>query len=285
MAAEPAPGCDDEMGLPPVCILAGGLGSRLGELVGETPKPVLPVAGRPFLSHVLEDLATQGCRSVVLCVGYLGEKVRSHFGDEQFGMRIAYSFDGPAPMGTLGAVRRAAGLLGSRFLVMYGDTILTVPLRGLVAEWDRSGLPAVMAVLHNEDRWGRSNCIVRDGRVLHHDKGDRRPGTEWIDYGISGLSADTLGLISASESDLSALLGALAVAGSLAAFPVVERFYEIGTPASLEEAERFLIERASARARQTRGPEIGWGNVPHGWSGGGGRTPDRGAGDGTGRPH
>jgi N-acetyl-alpha-D-muramate 1-phosphate uridylyltransferase len=67
--------------LAPVCILAGGLGTRLGERVRDTPKPLLPVAGRPFVFHQLELLRRYGARRIVLCVGYLGEEIERVVGD------------------------------------------------------------------------------------------------------------------------------------------------------------------------------------------------------------
>src|ERR1700728_4172143 len=96
--------------LPPVCILAGGLGTRLGERVREVPKPLLEVAGEPFLIHQLRLLAAHGARSVVLCVGYLGEQIEYAVGGERFGVAIAYSHDGERLAGTLGAIRGALHL-------------------------------------------------------------------------------------------------------------------------------------------------------------------------------
>src|SRR5436305_3662054 len=129
--------------LPPVCILAGGLGTRLGSHVRDTPKPLLEVAGEPFLHHQLRLLAAHGAREIVLCVGYLGELIEERIGPARFGLTIAYSHDGPVPIGTLGAIRRAAPLLGGRFLVLYGDTYLRIDYRAAVAAWSRSGLPAL----------------------------------------------------------------------------------------------------------------------------------------------
>ena len=116
-------GCDADA-LPPVCILAGGLGTRLGERVRDTPKPLLEVAGEPFLLHQLGCSPRTAPREVVLCVGYLGELIEERIGAERFGIEIAYSYDSPGLDGTLGAIRRALPLLGERFLVLYGDTYL-----------------------------------------------------------------------------------------------------------------------------------------------------------------
>ena len=136
--------------LPPVCILAGGLGTRLGERARDTPKPLLEVAGRPFLLHQLALLADHGAREVVVCVGYRGEQIVEVIGGERFGLRVRYSHDAPELDGTLGAVRRALPLLGDRFLVLYGDTYLRVAYEAVDAAWRASGLPAVMTVLRNE---------------------------------------------------------------------------------------------------------------------------------------
>src|SRR5512136_127988 len=91
----------------PVAILAGGLGTRLRPLTEKVPKVLLPVAGKPFLAHQLELLRARGVTRAVVCLGYLGEKVVQEFGDgHAHGVRLEYSFDGPALLGTGGAVRQ-----------------------------------------------------------------------------------------------------------------------------------------------------------------------------------
>ena len=151
--------------LPPVCILAGGLGLRLGERVRDTPKALLEVAGRPFLLHQLALLAAHGAREAVVCVGYRGEQIEGVIGDERYGVRLRYSYDAPELDGTLGAVRRALPHLGERFLVLYGDTYLRIAYEAVDAAWRDSGLPAVMTVLRNEGRWDTSNVVFRGDRV------------------------------------------------------------------------------------------------------------------------
>src|SRR2546421_4016549 len=103
--------------LPPVCILAGGIGARLGDLVADTPKPLLEVAGEPFLLHQLRLLAANGAGDIVICVGYRGKQVEQRIGRERFGIRIEYSYDAPGLDGTLGAIRRALPVLPDAFLV------------------------------------------------------------------------------------------------------------------------------------------------------------------------
>jgi NDP-sugar pyrophosphorylase family protein len=228
---------------PPVCILAGGLGTRLGGRVRDVPKPLLEVAGEPFLLHQLRLLAAHGASEVVLCVGHLGELVESRMGVERFGLRIRYSHDTPGLDGTLGALRRARPLLGERFLVLYGDTYLRIDYGALARAWSASGLPAVMAVLRNRGRWDTSNVVYRDGLVVAYDKRAPAPAMEWVDYGLGGREAAALDRAPAGERDLAELYRRLAASGELLGVEARERFYEIGTPAALAETDAFLRSR------------------------------------------
>jgi NDP-sugar pyrophosphorylase family protein len=226
--------------LPPLCILAGGLGTRLGERVRDTPKALLEVAGRPFLLHQLALLAAHGAREAVVCVGYRGEQIEGVIGDERFGVRLRYSYDAPELDGTLGAVRRAQPLLGERFLVLYGDTYLRIAYEAVDAAWRDSGLPAVMTVLRNEGRWDTSNVVFRGDRVVRYDKRNPTPDMRWIDYGLGGLEARALAAVDPEETDLAVLYERLAARGELLGYEAVRRFYEIGTPESLAETDAFL---------------------------------------------
>jgi NDP-sugar pyrophosphorylase family protein len=231
--------------LPPICVLAGGRGTRLGERVRRTPKPLLEVAGEPFLMHQLRLLAAHGAVDVVLCVGYLGERIEARVGAERFGVRIAYCYDSPDLDGTLGAIRRAAPRLGERFLVLYGDTYLRIDYRASAAAWARSGMPAMMTVLRNEGRWGSSNACFDGTRVTAYDKLAPSPGMRWIDYGLGGLTAAALAGAGPRARDLSELYAELAARGELLGFEAAERFHEIGTPAALAETDAFLRSLAA----------------------------------------
>jgi NDP-sugar pyrophosphorylase family protein len=226
--------------LPPVCLLAGGLGTRLGETVRDTPKPLLEVAGEPFLLHQLRLLRRYGAQRVVLCVGYLGERIEAAVGPERFGIEIAYSYDGPRLIGTLGAVRRAVPLLGERFLVLYGDTYLRVDYAAAAQAWIDSRRQGLMTVLRNQGRWDTSNALLSGDLVSAYDKHHPTPDMEWIDYGLGGLCRQALSRVPHDVDDLAALYHALARDGELCGYEASERFYEIGTPASLSEADAFL---------------------------------------------
>lgn len=226
--------------MPPVCILAGGLGTRLGTQIKDTPKPLLEVAGEPFLLHQLRLLAGCDVRQVVLCVGYLGELIEERIGAERFGIAIRYSYDAPELDGTLGAIRRARGLLGERFLVLYGDTYLRIDYADVARAWEASGLPGVMTVLRNEGRWDVSNATFAAGRVTSYDKQTPTPEMHWIDYGLGGLTAAALDAVAAEENDLAVLYRELSKLGQLCGYEASNRFFEIGTPSALAEADDFL---------------------------------------------
>lgn len=222
-------------------ILVGGLGTRLGALTKGTPKPMVMVAGMPFLEHEIALLKRSGIEDFVLCVGYLGEKVEAHFGDgSRWGVRVRYSYDGPKLLGPAGALKRAEPLLGELFFVTYGDAYLRMDYRGMMKALVDSGKMGVMAVYENHGKYGRSDVVVSGGRVVRYDKGGGG-GMEWVNFGVSALTRRALALIPAGkEVGEEAFYGELIRREELLAFPVRDRFYEIGTPESLGEFERFI---------------------------------------------
>jgi N-acetyl-alpha-D-muramate 1-phosphate uridylyltransferase len=226
------------LSLLPVCILAGGVGSRLGETVKDTPKPLLEVADKPFLRWQLELLREHGAERVVLSVGYLGEQIEAAIGDgADLGLDIRYAYDPPQLAGTGGAVRGALPLLGDAFLVLYGDTYLRIDYADLQRAFEASGCPALLAVLRNAGRWDTSNATF-DGRRVFYDKRNPPPNADWIDYGVGVIRADALDV--SDDPDLAGVYEELARRGELAGYEATERFYEIGTPAALAETDAFL---------------------------------------------
>ena len=173
-SAQPPASAPSTALLPPVCILAGGLGTRLGGRVRDTPKPLLEVAGEPFLAHQLRLLASYGAREVV-CAWATSASRSRHDRRRAFRAADRYSFDAPELDGTLGAMRRAAPLLGERFLVLYGDTYLRIDYVEVARAWQASGLPAMMTVLRNEGRWDTSNAVFGDGGCCATTSARRTP--------------------------------------------------------------------------------------------------------------
>jgi MurNAc alpha-1-phosphate uridylyltransferase len=231
--------------LAPACILAGGLGTRLGAAVADTPKPILTVAGEPFLLHPLRLLAEHGATRAVICVGYLGEKVEAALGRERFGIELLYAYDPPGLAGTAGAIRPVLDLLGDRFLVVYGDTYLRIDYGAVDRAHRTSGRLALMTVLRNEGRWDVSNARydARTTQVMAYDKRAPTADMAWIDYGLGVLTPEALA-IAPEAGDLADVYTELARRGELAGYEATERFYEIGTPGALAEADAFLAAGA-----------------------------------------
>jgi len=227
-------------------ILAGGLGTRLRPMTETVPKVLTPVRGRPFVDYQLELLKKSGIDDFVFCVGHLGEKVQKHLGDgDTLGCRIRYSYDGPRLLGPAGALKHAESLLRDRFFVTYGDAYLRAPYSHIMQALGTSGKLAIMSVYKNENRLGKSDVVVRGGAVILYDKKKRVKGMDWINYGVTALDKEALTLIPEGEfCDEETFYGSLIKRKELLAFEVKERFYEIGTPASLSEFEAYIDRRA-----------------------------------------
>jgi NDP-sugar pyrophosphorylase family protein len=230
-------------------ILAGGRGERMRPLTDAIPKALIPVAGVPFASHQLDWLAQEGVDSVVYCIGYRGGLIREYVErGARWGVSVEFVDEGDELRGTAGAVRLALdeGVLRDRFFVLYGDSYLPIALEPVWTAFAKRELPALMTVLRNEDRWDESNAAVEDGLVTVYDKAaDRDAWLNWIDYGLSALTASVVGeRVPAGEVvDLADVFGELSAERLLAAYEVEERFYEIGSPVGLADLERYLREK------------------------------------------
>lgn len=226
----------------PIAILAGGAATRLGALTRDVPKSLVDVAGRPFLIHQLELLRRRGIRDVVLCVGHLGAQIEAAIGDgSHWGVRVRYSYDGPRPLGTGGALRHALPLVGPAFLVLYGDSYLECEYQAVARALLDGTYPAVLTVYRNDDRWDRSNVLCADGRIIRYSKTDPTSDMRHIDYGLAALRDEVLLRYPEGESlDLAHVYEDLVARRELAPFAVTTRFFEIGTPAGLAETRAHL---------------------------------------------
>jgi NDP-sugar pyrophosphorylase family protein len=235
-----------EISTVPVALLAGGLATRLRPITETIPKAMVEVAGRPFIDHQLDLLRRNGIRRVVMCLGYRGRQVEDHVGDgASCGMEVCYAYDGEKLMGTGGAIRRALHLLDDVFWVMYGDSYMDIDYRAVLSHFDRSGADALMTVLRNGNRWDKSNVVFRDGKLLRYDKKVQTPEMDYIDYGVALLRRRAAEEIPTDRPfDLAELYTRLVAEGRMVGHEVTNRFYEIGTPAALEEAAKYLSSRS-----------------------------------------
>lgn len=231
-------------------ILAGGRATRMRPLTDQIPKALIPAGGRPFVDHQLAWLAEHGVTDVVMCIGYRGDAIRAHLASEagaRHGLPVRFVDEGDDLRGTAGALRLALdqGVLDESFLVTYGDSFLPIDFGDVSRAHRDSGKPALMTVFRNDGRWDTSNVIF-DGRMvtLYDKQRATRPTVDFsfIDYGLSALSRQVVAdeVPAGAVADLAALFHRLSVRGALAGFEAAQRFYEIGSPAGLEDFERWL---------------------------------------------
>jgi len=237
-------------------ILAGGLGTRMKPLTEKYPKALLPARERPFAYYQLEWLAKNGITDVVYSIGYKGEMIRDYVRDgSEWGLRVSYSDEGEQLRGTAGALRIAEdqGLLAERFFVLYGDSFLPIDFMEVWKAFLASGKPALMTVFENHEQWDSSNVIVENGKlVLYQKKAPKelRQRMSHIDYGLSAMKRSVVGqkiprlTEPGQQYDLAQVFYELSRDGELEGFEVRTRFYEIGSPAGLEDFENWLDNNA-----------------------------------------
>lgn len=146
-------------------VLAGGLGTRLRSVVGALPKPMAPIAGRPFLDWLVEHLERCGVDRILLSVGYGAEQVESHFAARAAAGSVRFVRE-DSPLGTGGAIARAlAAAEGDVVFVLNGDTFLDVDLRSMRHAFERSGTALMLALKQLSDAHRYETVSVQDGVI------------------------------------------------------------------------------------------------------------------------
>jgi NDP-sugar pyrophosphorylase family protein len=226
----------------PIAIIAGGLATRLKPVTEKIPKSLVDIGGEPFIAHQLRLLLANKFEHVVICAGFLGEKLQAYVGDGQaFGIRVEFSFDYPDLLGTAGSIKKALPLLGDAFFTLYGDSYLPCNFGEVQRSFALSGQPALMTVFRNDEQWDKSNVEYEQGRIKRYDKLQQLPGMHWIDYGLGAFRRTAFDPVPDGKPyDLALLYQHLLQQNQLAGFEVKERFYEIGSFAGIEETRRLL---------------------------------------------
>ncbi|HEX8743121.1 MAG TPA: NDP-sugar synthase [Thermoleophilaceae bacterium] len=233
-------------------VLAGGEGTRLRPLTLTVPKPAMPLAGRPFLTFMLDWLAGHGVTEAVLSCGYRSDGVRRVLGDIYDGMRLRYVIE-EEPLGTAGPVRLAAdeGLLADRFLVLNGDTLTDFALSAEVAQHERSGAQGTLALVAVEDT--ASYGVVptdEEGRVVEFLEKVENPPTNRINAGAYVLEASVAERIEPGRavSFEREVFPRMAAEGVLYGYPAEGYWIDIGTPERyLESTYDLLARRVESR--------------------------------------
>ena len=226
-------------------VLAGGEGTRLRPLTHTTPKPVMPLAGRPFLSYMLDWLGFYGVSEVVLSCGRGSEGVKRVLGDIYHGMRLRYVIE-EEPLGTAGPVRLAydRGLLSDRFLVLNGDVLTDLDLAAQQSQHERTKAWATLALVEVSDV--SSYGVVptdADGRVESFlEKSEGEPPTNRINAGVYVLETEVAASIpSGRPVSFEREVFPRLVGPKLYGFRAEGYWIDIGTPERYLEATYDLL--------------------------------------------
>jgi D-glycero-alpha-D-manno-heptose 1-phosphate guanylyltransferase len=173
-------------------ILAGGFGTRLRGVIPEgLPKPMAPIAGRPFLEHLFDHAIAQGVEEVHLLVGHAAEVISRHFGNSYGGVPVTYSFE-YVPLGTGGALKAAEPKLAEEFLFVNGDTFADVNYCGLLDLLDSSSLSISLANIEDVSRYG---SVITDVDVVVGFRAKGAVGPGMVNAGVYACRRDLVDLL------------------------------------------------------------------------------------------
>ncbi len=221
-------------------VLVGGLGTRLRALVSDVPKPLAPVAGRPFLAWVLDALAARGMRRTVLATGYLAEQIEALIGRRWLSMDVDYSVEAE-PRGTGGAIALARDRLrGDTAHVLNGDSYADYDPERLQRHAQSLGTPLGVALVRVPDVGRYGAARVQDGRIIgFSEKGG--VGAGWINAGCYHLDQQVLAALPTGAFSFESEVLAPAVAhGHVAGLPFEGRFIDIGVPEDFQRAQTLF---------------------------------------------
>jgi D-glycero-D-manno-heptose 1,7-bisphosphate phosphatase len=225
-----------------VVILVGGKGTRLGAITRTVPKPMLPIADRPFLDYLLEMIARHGYEDILLLAGHLGEAVEAAYDGRRIGEATVRVLRETVPLGTAGALTVARDAVDPGFLMMNGDAFFDINLRALEHTSHQSGAMATLALMRVLDaaRYGR--VIEEQGKIVAFlEKDAKSPGPGIINGGIYVLRREILDLIHALPCSLEKdVFPVLVERGEIRGLKFDGYFLDIGLPEPLEQGRREL---------------------------------------------
>ncbi|MFQ6013485.1 MAG: bifunctional sugar-1-phosphate nucleotidylyltransferase/acetyltransferase [Thermoplasmata archaeon] len=232
-------------------LLAAGEGSRMRPLTANRPKPLLPVAGKPFLSHVLERLQAAGIASSVVLLGWRGRLLKDHFARGDGGMELAYVEQEPLE-GTAAAIALAEGHVESRFLCLNGDVIFDArDLKEMLREHGEGKRP-VVAVAKSErpERFG--TVTLQDDCLVAVEEKPAKAASPWVNAGMYLFNDDIFGLIRKTrrsprgEYEITETLKLLLERGEVVAHRLQRPWLDVGYPWDLLKANQVLLEGLEA---------------------------------------
>ena len=222
----------DDIVMPQVVILAGGLGTRLGEITEHIPKSLIEVSGKPIISHILDWVKLQGCKKVLVLTGHLGEMFEQF---EYEGLSIDFHQE-PEQLGTGGALSNAIDLLDEQFILLWGDDLHPIDYNKLL-QTHRQGSLLTMTVTQEHEIM---NLIHHDGYVTEYDKTNENNNFNGYEAGTSIVSKKVVERFMKNGKWSWEQTVYPAMSGKIRAHIDNTKFWDMGTPERLKKLEDFL---------------------------------------------
>lgn len=225
-------------------IMVGGKGTRLLPHTKDCPKPMMLVAGRPMLEHIIERAKVEGFNRFVLAVNHLGHIIEAHFGNgEQLGVKIDYLRE-QSPLGTAGALSLLNPRPDAPFVVTNGDVITDIRYGALLDFHNHHQASATMAVRAHE--WQHPFGVVQTQGIEILGFEEKPVARSHINAGVYALSPEVLNeLILEARCDMPTLFGRIQGTGQrIVAYPMHELWMDVGRPDDLLEVNKITKARS-----------------------------------------
>ena len=240
-------------------IVAGGLGTRLRPLTETTPKPLLPIHGKPIIEHVINNLKKYGITKIIISIGYKAEQVQQHFGEgRSLGVSITYALESE-PLGTGGAVKLASRNLTQPFFLVWGDNLMDLHVSGMEQEFFSAKAPLIMALTHREDVEHFGVAKLEGKKIItfiEKPKREEAPST-LINAGAFIIDPSCLQLLPEGKSSLEKdCFEKLAPQGKIAAFIHQGQWFPTDTLEKYYHANAFFKPEINFKEKILQWPKI-----------------------------
>lgn len=230
------------MNMPPILVLAGGLGTRVEHLSNNMPKCLIPINGRPFIDWQLDLFESNNINQIIFSVGHKENEIKKYLEDNpRRNLEITFVSDGPKLLGTGGAIINSLKNLQHEFLLIYGDSYLPIDFSKFyeTARYHE----ACLTFFKNENKFEVSNVKKLDFDLVSYKKFPLDNEYTYVDYGLLYFKSNIFDKYRIKENlDLAFILEELSNSGKLSGQEVFNRFYEIGSENGIADLKKELTK-------------------------------------------
>ena len=222
-------------------ILAGGLGTRLKPFTNKIPKPMIKINGKPFIDYLLNYLASEKIKNVIILSGYKSEIIESHVGNgSKFGLKVIFSkLDSNAQ--TSERIFNCIDILNNEFLLMYCDNFIPLDLNAMKENFYNHGKSAQITVYKNKYLMSKNNILFKDNNLLKYDKSRTESNLNGVNVGFMILKKNIVSLLKNKIQDFeTALFPELIKNNQINCFLTNHKYYSIGSLDRLPITEKYF---------------------------------------------